>query len=180
MIHIVAGIVSLVQYLQLLKDDPESYRPEFCPHCAKAGLWHHGFRYRKADRDNNNCTSSLNPIPILRFYCPACEHTCSVLPECIPPRRWYLWCVQQLVIIKLLSGISVNTTSHTYSPSRSTCRRWWYRLKEEFLGHAHALRSFFSELGQCQSINEFWPACLEKISFARAMLLCHQHGVVIP
>ncbi|MBK9442558.1 MAG: hypothetical protein IPN53_15175 [Comamonadaceae bacterium] len=30
-----------------------------------------------------------NPVPILRYLCNACKHTCSRLPACIAPRRWF-------------------------------------------------------------------------------------------
>lgn len=98
MTSIVPNILSLAQYLEALKNISEPYIIEICPTCGYFGLWHHGIRYRKSDREATADTT-LNPIPILRFYYSACHYTCSALPECIPPRRWYLWSVQSVVLL---------------------------------------------------------------------------------
>jgi hypothetical protein len=66
---------------------PEAYRPDSCPHCRLAGLWCHGCYYRKADRSAG--VESHNPVAVLRFLCRSCLRTCSRLPLCIAPRRWY-------------------------------------------------------------------------------------------
>lgn len=102
---IISGIVSLAQHLIALNKNIRIYNFENCPYCAKSGLWRHGFYYRKADRENN-AQNSLNPIPIARFYCPSCHHTCSLLPEGVPPFRWYLWNVQQIALLFYISGAS--------------------------------------------------------------------------
>lgn len=107
---IVAGITTLKQYLNVISEDTESLRPERCIHCGLAQLQHHGHYDRKPDRRRLN-QHSLNPVPILRFYCRGCNRTCSVLPECIPPHRWYLWCVQQQVLMALLSGHSLRAVA---------------------------------------------------------------------
>ena len=101
---ILAGIHSLTQHLQQLNSNPEAYRPKRCPHCGHAGVWSHGHYLRLPDRENSG-PDSLNPIPILRFFCPqaGCRRSCSALPECIPPRRWYLWSVQQAMLLFLIS-----------------------------------------------------------------------------
>jgi hypothetical protein len=127
---ILAGILSLGQHLSTLKDNRQRYRLECCPHsdCGKSGLWCHGYRYRKADRGTHD-PSTLNPIPILRLYCPACQRTCSVLPECIPPLRWYLWVIQQAAVQLFFSGISLNEISQQIKPSRWTISRWIKRLQ---------------------------------------------------
>jgi hypothetical protein len=53
---IIAGILSVKQYLFTLENNSEVYRLECCPHpdCGKCGLWRHGYRYRKADRENGD------------------------------------------------------------------------------------------------------------------------------
>jgi hypothetical protein len=131
MTSIISGILSLPQYLISLKEQPSKYKLKYCPYpdCGAVGLWGHGCRYRKADRENN--PTSLNPIPIVRLYCPACGHTCSVLPECIPPFRWYLWLLQQMAIKLFFSGISFNKISQQLSPSRWTLSRWINRLTSQ-------------------------------------------------
>jgi hypothetical protein len=80
MVTILPGITSLVHHLQHLVEAKEDYRPSGCPSCGYRRLWCHGRYVRKADRTSPPKTS-LNPVPIPRFYCPRCERTCSTLPE---------------------------------------------------------------------------------------------------
>jgi hypothetical protein len=92
--RIVGSISSLAQHMIAVVTDAELYRPDACPHCRRAGVWRHGCYHRKADRSAGS-GESLNPVPVLRFLCRACARTCSRLPACIAPRRWYDWAVQQ-------------------------------------------------------------------------------------
>jgi transposase len=158
MVHIVAGILLLVQQLTTLQETPEYYRPARCPHCGKEGVWCHGYYSRKADRSQS--VDSLNPIPISRFFCPYCQKTCSALPECISPRRWYLCCVQQVVLFNWVSGESLHTTSKQVQPSRSTCRRWLTRFKEQFWVQRDALCAGISALCHSIGFEHFWQLCL--------------------
>lgn len=178
---IVASILSLKQHLKSLETNPEFYYLECCsyPGCGKSGLWRHGFRYRKSDRENDE-KSTLNPIPILRLYCPSCGHTCSVLPECIPPFRWYLWLVQQAAIKLYLSGESFNKISQKIMPSRWTISRWLKRLGDQFETHALHLKSKWSWLGCKTKLDEFWLALLDKMDLSHSMLFLNNQGVVIP
>ena len=84
--RIVPGIASLEKYLHTLTINPEAYRPAQCAQCGRGRLWGHGFYERKADRS----TRELNPIPVPRFWCPGCKHTCSRLPAC----RWASRCAR--------------------------------------------------------------------------------------
>lgn len=179
MAHIVAGILSLVQYLKTLKDEPERCRLENCLHCGKSGVWFHGCYPRKADRSKAT-REALNPIYIQRFYCRDCRRTCSVLPECIPPRRWYLWDVQQLALLLFLAGKKIYAIAKEILPSRWTIGRWITRWKEKFLDHKDALCHHFVDLGRTPDFTDFWKSCLDKVSLASAMRLCHVSEVFIP
>jgi len=95
--RIVPGIDTLDQHLQQLEQNPEAYRPACCPHCGTGGVHCHGHYLRKADREAKDGVY-LDPVPILRYYCRHCRRSCSRLPSCIAPRRWYLWMLQQAVI----------------------------------------------------------------------------------
>lgn len=180
MANIVAGMLSIMQYVTSLKSDPEKYCLEYCPYpgCGKSGLWCHGCRYRKADRENND-QSSMNPVPILRFYCPTCKHTCSLLPECIPPLRWYLWLIQQIAISLFFSGLSFNKISQKILPSRWTISRWIKKLGEQFNIHALHLKTKWSWLGYHTSLKKFWPTLLEKMDLSHAMLFLNNQGVFV-
>lgn len=179
MVHIVADVVSLVQYLSTLRNEPERYRLKYCLRCGKAGVWFHGCYPRKADRCSGPVEGSLNPIWIQRFYCPECRRTCSVLPECIPPRRWYLWEMQQVALLLILSGKSFYAVAKEIMPSRYTLARWIARFKEQFNLHKDALCGHFVELGRTVDFTAFWQTCLKQMSLSCAMRLCHVAGVSV-
>lgn len=177
--NIVSNICTLMQHIIELNKNPDTYRPDSCCYCGHNKLRRHGYYPRKADRENA-AEESLNPIMIPRFYCSSCKRTCSVLPECIPPRRWYLWCMQQACLLLTLSGKSLRQVEKQTLPSRWTISRWANRLKEQFDLHSLHLKSCFSELGYYSLFERFWKNCLEKISLAKAMLVLNELGVAIP
>jgi hypothetical protein len=176
---IVSDIESLSQHLETVKDTPETYRQEKCPFCGKAGVWRHGRYCRKSvgQRSTENLTKL---IEILRFFCHSCKKTHSVLPECLPPKRWYSWAVQELVLISLLLGGNFQKANCLFSISRSTCRRWWHRLQEKFLVFAASLHTYIFGLGTQSDFKSFWLLCFDKVNLSRAMFLCHQQGIDIP
>jgi len=179
MSRILPAIESLDQYLYHLEHHPESYRPSQCPHCGLSGVWRHGYYRRKADREGKDGVY-LDPVPIPRFYCRHCRATCSRLPGCIAPRRWYLWMTQQTALVLLLSGSSLREVARMCRPGRHTIRRWWCWLEERFGQCSFHLRSRFPELGRTTSPTSFWSACLHRMSLADAMGWLDREGAVIP
>lgn len=173
---ILAAITSLEQHLITLKNNLSQYCPDKCPSCGKAGLWCHGVYYRKPDREGGN----LNPIPIPRFLCPNCKHTCSVLPECIPPRRWYMWVINQAVLLLSLTGKSMRAIAKESTPSRHTISRWTARFKEQFNLHKDTLCGHLTEFGRTSGFSEFWEGCLKEMPLSQSMYLCHASGVIVP
>lgn len=166
---IIPGITRLLQHLNEIDQDPERYRPSNCIHCGCGGLWCHGRYERKSDRENES-RHTLNPIPIPRFYCPHCRHTCSVLPECIPPRRWYLWEVQQTVLLLLFAGVSATAISQSHAPGRWTIRRWLKNLRERFTEFSACLKSRDSALGYQSDFTPFWQGCFARLGLAKVMI----------
>ena len=179
MVVIVPGINTLEQHLQRLATDPESYRPARCPDCGKAGLWWHGTYDRQADRRGRG-QANLNPVAIPRFFCRHCRHTCSCLPECLAPRRWYPWSVQQQALAVLVAGGSVHQASRDSGCYRSTVRRWWNWLETQFGVYRSVLCARFAELGRAASRHGFWRRCWQQMDLARAMYWLARAGVVIP
>lgn len=179
MMHIVAGMDSLIQYLEKIKKEPEILRPNRCHSCGKSGVWLHGCYPRKADRTNSG-DLSLNPILIQRFFCPNCRRTSSALPTCIPPRRWYLWEVQQVALLFVLAKKSLHAIENKITSSRHTIKRWFSRFQEQFSFHKDILCNYFIELGRTVDFSDFWLTCFKKISLAEAMRLCHASGVPVP
>jgi len=175
--RIVPEIRRLQQHLISLKK--ESYRYTRCPHCGMAKMWRHGCYYRKAVRKNTTEEGVTNPIPIPRFFCPACKRTCSALPECIAPRRWYLWSIQQAAILLVFTGNSLSKIAKKLILSRHTVSRWIAWCRERFRLHYDALCNHFTELGT-PGITEFWQSCCDKMAFSRAMYFCNIAGIDIP
>lgn len=127
--RILGTITTLDQHLDEVANGGDVYRPANCPHCRSGGLWHHGCYHRKADRSAAASEPLRNPVAILRFLCNACLRTCSRLPACIAPRRWYDWAMQQIVLLLILSGVSLHQGWRHSGCARSTLRRWrdWLR-----------------------------------------------------
>lgn len=178
MFRIVASITSLQQHLDLLISHPLTYKPRVCPHCGFGKLWCHGCYARKADRQP--AVKSLNPIPIPRFLCFGCRRTCSRLPECIPPRRWYLWVKQQQVLLLLLTGCSLRQCAHRFGLDRRTIGRWWDWLKQRGHDFEFHLRSRFSVLGRAVDFQDFWQSCLTQLALSKVMCLLDHDGVRVP
>lgn len=179
MVGILPGIKSLIQYIHVLETNPAPLRLERCLSCGKAHPWLHGSYPRQADRENPS-KGSLNPVPIQRYYCPECDKTCSVLPECIPPRRWYLWLIQQAVFLLYLAGIRIFAIAKTVLPSRQTIGRWIRRFKEQFYLHKDSLCNLFIDLGRSTGMSDFWLAAFKVTDLGEAMRFCHEAGVLIP
>lgn len=175
--RIVGGITSLAQHLVTVATDPEQYRPTACPRCGRAGVWRHGCYHRKADRGAGG-EESLNPVAVLRYLCAACERTCSRLPECIAPRRWWDWAVQQAVLALLLAGISVHGCARASGRDRHTVRRWRDWLQGRGEQFAFFLRSRWPELGRVADFESFWRHVIDEVSLQQAMVLLDRELVV--
>lgn len=163
--RIVGHIASLAQHLIAVATDPEQYRPPGCPHCGLAGLWRHGCYHRKADR---SARGSHELVAVLRFLCQGCVQTCSRVPACISPRRWYDWAVQQAVLMMLLSGVSLRGCARGSGVDRRTVRRWrdWLRERGELF--AFFLRSRWPELGRAADFDAFWRQVIDELSLQQA------------
>ena len=177
--RILASITSLEQHAQALAGDSEADRPTACPRCQRGGLWRHGFYERKADRRVGvSADDSLNPVAVPRYLCRACERTCSRLPACIAPRRWFDWAVQQFVLLMLLAGCSVHRCGVCTGRDRHTVGRWRDWLRERSEGCAFFLRSRCPEFGRFADHAVFWRNVIEVLSLAQAMALLDRDLVV--
>lgn len=178
--HIVSGVLSLTQYLLSFKEESGRYQLSRCLGCGKSGLWLHGCYARKADRSCMEANESLNPIFIQRFYCHFCRKTCSVLPECVAIRRWYLWIAQQIVLLHWLSGMSIYSIAKKSVPSRHTIRRWVNRFKEQFHLHKDAICNQLMDLGRTVDFKDFWQTFLKEKLLSHGMRICHAAGLAVP
>ena len=175
--RILASITTLASHAAALASSSDAYRPRNCPHCNGCKLWGHGYYARKADREPGS-DGSFNPVAIARFLCAACLRTCSRLPLCIAPRRWYNWAVQQFVLMLTLMGFSVRRCSVCAGVGRHTVRRWrdWLcQRSEEFVFH---LRSRFAELGRAPDTPMLWYRVMHEMTLGVAMAGLDQDQIV--
>ena len=180
MYRIVSGITSLLQHIKTLSQQPEVYRPSFCPHCGLVGLWCHGFYTRKADRRPLPSKELIPPVAIPRFLCSGCERTCSRLPSCIAPRRWYGWLFQQQILQFMLMVGSLNQCSVKFNLHRGTVRRWWNWLKSSSPTFEFFLRSRFPEWGRVPDFKSFWSGALGSMPLSEVMASLDFEGVTVP
>lgn len=166
--RIVATVTALEQHRRLLAHDPELYRPPACPHCGLGKLWRHGCYQRKVERSGGS-SAPRNPVPVPRFRCPGCQRTCSRLPACIAPRRWYDWVVQQVVLRALASGASLHAAARSCAIDRHTARRWrnWLAARGETF--ACFLRSRCPDWGRVGDSAAFWRSSLAERSLQELM-----------
>jgi len=175
--RILGTITTLDQHFDEIANGGDVYRPPSCPYCRSGGLWHHGCYLRKADRTAIG-NESRNPVPILRFLCRSCQRTCSRLPACIAPRRWYDWAVQQVVLLILMAGVSLFQCCQQTGRALSTVRRWrdWLRARSDKF--TFFLRSRFPELGRVPEPDSFWHQVISSMSLAQAMAVLNRDLVV--
>ena len=175
--RIVSSVTTLEQHIEAVSLTPNLYRPPCCPHCGIKIVWHHGSYSRKADRPPAG-DGSLNPVPILRFCCSGCRRTCSRLPQCIAPRRWHNWSVQQGVLERLLNGTSLCQCARVSVPDRRTVSRWWQWLRERGPTFEFHLRARLPELGRSGGFVTFWRQVFDSLGLPTAMARLDQEIIV--
>ncbi|MFN7142110.1 MAG: DUF6431 domain-containing protein [Limisphaerales bacterium] len=85
---------------------PEALRPKNCQSClAQVRLHKHGKFFRLVF----TLEAELR-IPIYRFFCPLCEHSCSFLPDFIEPHQQVALDVQE-EIVESQQGESLSTVA---------------------------------------------------------------------
>ena len=164
--RIVTGISTLEEHLETIRQKPEVYRPASCPHCGIKQLRQHGYDYRKADRRAQG--PRLNPVAIGRYRCAACRRTCSRLSECIAPRRWYAWSVQQHCLSSRVGAVAAGCGADG-QPAVRSIDRWWRWLRERGVLLAFHLRARFPELGRAGEFCAFWRQVFMSLGLPRAM-----------
>lgn len=178
-------IVPLIESLEKHVVDrvlfPEKYWPTRCPNpkCGLTGLWYHGTYVRKGDRDSGK----LNPIPIDRYRCgrkEGCGKTCSRLPSCLPPRRWWDWAKQVAVLTVLLADGSVRKAALETGRARSTVARWWGWLSQEHTRYAFHLLTHSSEWGRTGTWQAFWQRAMTDQPLRELMASLDAQGLVVP
>lgn len=180
MIKIIAGIKTLSKHLEKLKSNRDDYCPSSCKKCCGLVIHSHGCYYRKASRDSH-LDDADNPIPIPRFRCKGCGITFSCLPECIPPRRWYTWSVQEEALSQLLTLKNFTQGAKKLVPSRRTLSRWWDAWKRDHPVYADLIQAQYPTLGRLTAkFGDFWRTCLSRFTLANVMRVLYNQGAPVP
>lgn len=154
---ILSDILTFRQHSETLFNTPERYKPSHCPYCHCIKLYNHGVYYRKPDRVNIG-KYSCNDQAVARYKCTdeCCARTCSTLPECFAPRRWYPWVNQQWCLWFLLKGYSINQVDDLFPMARSTIVRWKNWLFGRFNVFHRLLKNKFPEFGHIENKVDSW------------------------
>ena len=179
MYRIVPDIETLEQHKHEMDHNRERYRPSCCPTCQFKTLWIHGSYDRYPDRGLDS-DGEFNPSPIPRYLCPQCGVTCSRLPACIAPRRWYTWWVQQQVLIAVLLGTSIRAVSREWMPGRNTIRRWSTWLYRHNRRYRFSLAIYFPSLERHPHWSSYWYHAISTIGLDKLMRCLDNQGVRIP
>ena len=178
MCRMIGSIRTLNQHFFTLQSNPCAYRPEQCPRCERNGLWAHGVYYRKGDRSLISENRSVL-IPIPRFCCPHCNATCSRLPGCLSPRRWYPWSTQGLALLLVFVSSPLTRIREWVGASADTVKRWRVWLAERSGTFEFHQRSVFPQLGR-HGRDAFWSAALREPGLPEAMAVVCRQGVSVP
>lgn len=176
--RILPSITSLQEHLHRLISQPEDYRPKHCRHCGQTHLWCHGHYTRKPRENGENAE-----LDVPRYRCVDCKKTSSVLPSCVPPRRWYMWSVQQAVLMYLLCGGTQEECAEKLAhlgPAISTMQRWWRWLMRRNDELAHQLRNWRPQWGRTVDRREFWRVAMAEEPLRELMAYLDSQGVDIP
>jgi Domain of unknown function (DUF6431) len=180
MLRILPNVASLREHVHRLIYRATEYRPEHCPICCGAHLRRHGCYKRKP---RGECIDACTAVKVPRFLCIDCKHTCSVLPSCIAPRRWYMWSVQQPVLTYLLCGGTQEKCAEELEhlgPAISTMRRWWRWLQSRHEGLAFHLRSKQPQWGRAADWQEFWQRAFRDEPLRELMAYLDAQGLTVP
>ena len=179
MSRIVSGIITLRQHIATLRSTPKSTAPRV----SELRAWHlrhHGCSLPQGGSPPGDPGEYLNPIPIPRYLCASCRHSCSRLPECLAPRRWDSWVLQQQALQALLTVYSLHGCSTTHGLCRSTVRRWWIWLSSSTVTFEFFLRSRYPEWGRTSDWQSFWRTCLNEMPLSGIMANLDHDGIDVP
>src|SRR5690606_8208561 len=119
---------------------------------------------------------------IIRFKCSRhnCNQTFSILPGLLAPHRWYLWCIQQAILLAYISGMSLNAITRSYTPCRNTIKKWILRFVDRWEIFCNELLSFHVELGKASQFEWFYSYLFDRWLLSKVMTVLHSQGLTIP
>jgi hypothetical protein len=148
-----SGITTLEQHIEATRQKALKCIDRGAARTA-AQVLHGGTGTMSARPTGDRSSATLNPCRSSATVAADARRTCSRLPECIAPRRWYDWSVQQASPEATIEGMLGRPPARS-GPDERTVDRWWQWLKERGTFEFH-LRARFAELGRAAGFDAFW------------------------
>lgn len=170
------------EYIYDSINNPTLLYPSRCGDCGYLKFNCNGFYDRKSEDRGKDVDLKNGTLRIRRVKCKNkdCGKNYSILPSIIPPRRWYLWCMQQYVLALVLSGVSIKKVALQCAMARSTIRRWSNWFKSRWSEFCSELMAEYSDLCGTTSADQFYSILIERWKLHQVMHKLHQLGLAIP
>lgn len=179
MAQIIKEYRSLEQYQQTVHFNPDALKPDQCDHCGCEHLWCNG-QYERAISGRDKNKTKAEAIDILRFKCSRCRIHYSVLPSIVSLLRWYLWCMQQWVLLMVLNGYSFCKASQIAGIDRRTVARWYAWLQDKFQMIYQLVCHLDSRFIHHNTLNDFYLSLFIFHSLSRLAAVLHQNKILVP
>ena len=181
MTQIICDYSSIDHYMDDAKNNPTKLYPESCINCGSTDFVLNGFYPRKSENRGKDIQIKNGTLEIRRCKCKGvCAGSYSILPSIIPPLRWYLWCMQQLVLMLCIAGVSIHQIAKQATVARSTVRRWISWGKCKWAMFCNELMLDLPYLSGITSCSQFYKRIFEKWKLSDVMCKLHHLGIVVP
>ena len=178
--QIIKPYSSINDYISDATNNPEALYPERCECCGSTRFSLNGFYERKSEGRGKEVHVKNGELKIRRLKCKGmCGISYSILPSLIPRLRWYLWCMQQFIIMLLISGASIAAIVERTHISRSTITRWIRWFKEKWIIFCNELMPKNIFLSEVSHFIGFYSSVLKRWKLSQIMLKLHEIGLVI-
>jgi len=179
MTQIIKEYGTVNQYRDDVKYHPENLKPQACDNCGCNHFWKNG-DYERAITGRDKDKSNSEVVDIIRFKCSFCHENYSVLPSMIPLFRWYLWCMQQWVLLLVLNGYSFYKAARVSGVDRRTVSRWFYWLKDKYKIIYHTMCQLDKNLSKYYLIKDFYSSLFSCHHLSKISMYLHQYNLLVP
>ena len=181
MTQIIREYPSIDKYNDDATHNPTKMKPDACVICGSTEFVLNGFYPRKSEKRGKDTHIKNGELGVRRMKCKGkCAKSYSILPSIIPPLRWYLWCMQQLVLMLYIAGQSIHKIAKEAKVARSTVRRWVDWGKQKWCIFCNELMPSLTFLSEVNSFTDFYQRIFEKWDLSEVMCRLHHLGLVIP
>ena len=179
MTQLIKEYATIDQYNQDVKEYPDNLKPKECNNCGCHHFWFNG-HYERAISGRDQNKNHFDNVYIIRFKCSRCHDHYSILPSIIPLLRWYLWCMQQWVILLVLNGYSFYKAARTARVDRRTVSRWYYWLEAKYKIIYHTMCHLNKTLSKHYRMKNFYLSLFAYHHLSKVSMYLHQYNLLVP